>query len=58
MAYFIRDFCENCAECEIKCPTECIYKGETHREIDASKCIECGTCKRACPVGAPTKITQ
>ncbi|MDD4937747.1 MAG: 4Fe-4S binding protein [Candidatus Shapirobacteria bacterium] len=48
--------CDNAPECgglEV-CPTKAITWNETKKtlEIDQSKCITCGKCVKACPVGA------
>ncbi|MPM33256.1 NAD(P)H-quinone oxidoreductase subunit I, chloroplastic [bioreactor metagenome] len=48
--------CDNAPECsgiEV-CPTKAITYNETKKtlEIDETKCITCGLCVKACPVGA------
>ncbi len=49
----ICDNSEDCNGIEV-CPTKAIYWNEKKRaiKIDNSKCISCGKCESACPVGA------
>lgn len=48
--------CDNAPECDgpIICPTKAILWNKSNKtlEIDESKCIDCGLCAKACPVGA------
>ena len=37
---------------EGQCPVGAISMGEGKFEIDAAKCVDCGSCAGQCPVGA------
>ncbi|MBP3649497.1 MAG: 4Fe-4S dicluster domain-containing protein, partial [Clostridia bacterium] len=41
--------------CQAECPVDAIAEGDGKFVIDADKCIECGACAGACPVGAPVQ---
>ena len=47
--------CCGCTACASICPKECISlvkdeEGFKYPEIDLNKCVDCGMCKRVCPV--------
>lgn len=47
--------CCGCTACLNKCPTNAIYmeednEGFKYPRVDKSKCIECGMCRKACPI--------
>ena len=44
MAYVIGDSCISCGSCEGQCPVGAISMGEGKFEIDAAKCVDCGSC--------------
>lgn len=44
MAYQISDACVSCGACESQCPVGAISMGDGKFEIDADKCIDCGSC--------------
>ena len=44
MAYAIGDACVACGACEAQCPVGAISMGDGKFEIDAEKCIDCGSC--------------
>ena len=46
---------EQAGACVEECPTEAITAGDSAYVIDADKCIDCGACAGACPVGAPVE---
>lgn len=52
MARTIDEDCINCNICVEFCPTDAIYQGEEHMEIDEDKCIDCYACEIECPTGA------
>ncbi|MBQ6258636.1 MAG: 4Fe-4S binding protein, partial [Lachnospiraceae bacterium] len=35
-----------------ECPVGAISQGDSQYNIDAGKCIDCGTCAGVCPTGA------
>ncbi|MBN2282577.1 MAG: 4Fe-4S dicluster domain-containing protein [Deltaproteobacteria bacterium] len=46
-----------CVECELKpcvsvCPAECYVIRENHMTFSYEGCLECGSCRIACPKGA------
>lgn len=43
MAYVIGDSCISCGSCEGQCPVGAISMGEGKFEIDAAKCVDCGS---------------
>ena len=50
-----REDCTGCSACASACPEECVSmaadeRGFLHPVVDHSKCIDCGLCKRVCPV--------
>ena len=50
-----REDCTGCSACASACPAECVSlaadeRGFLHPVLDHSKCIDCGLCKRVCPV--------
>ena len=54
MTYVITSACigEKARECLMVCPVDCIYDAGEHYVVDPSVCIDCGSCKDACPVQA------
>lgn len=47
--------CSGCYACYNSCPKDCIAmvrdsEGFVYPQIDADRCIECGLCKKACPM--------
>lgn len=49
--------CCGCTACASICPKECISlvkdeEGFKYPEIDLNKCVDCGMCKRVCPVNS------
>ena len=47
MAYVIGDSCISCGSCEGQCPVGAISMGEGKFEIDAAKCVDCGSLRRS-----------
>ena len=43
MAFVIGDACVACGACEAQCPVGAISMGDGKFEIDADKCISCGS---------------
>jgi ferredoxin len=41
MANKITEECTSCGACEVECPSQAIFEGEDHYEIDPAKCDEC-----------------
>jgi ferredoxin len=54
MAYVIAEPCIGVKDkaCLPVCPCDCIEEGEKMLYIDPDRCIDCGACAPACPVGA------
>ncbi|MFC3608331.1 4Fe-4S binding protein [Stutzerimonas tarimensis] len=56
MALKIVDACVSCHACAAVCPSEAIYKGESHFKINPRKCTECEDdyaeqqCASICPI--------
>lgn len=55
-----RDLCTGCMACVNSCPKECIdikedEIGHIYPHIDENKCVNCGKCKKICPVN--TKLS-
>ncbi|MFV8818414.1 4Fe-4S binding protein [Haliea sp. E17] len=56
MALSIVDSCVNCWACYDVCPSDAIYQGSPHFEINAKKCTECEgdyahpQCATICPI--------
>src|SRR5690554_4585909 len=51
---FVPTMCQHCdrALCMESCPTDAIHREDDGTvQIEGSKCIGCGKCKRACPYG-------
>lgn len=47
--------CCGCSACAQACVKKCItmrtdYEGFTYPEVDLSTCVQCGLCKKACPI--------
>ena len=50
-----KEDCCGCAACEQSCPKHCISliedaEGFWYPQIDVTTCIECGLCKKVCPM--------
>lgn len=52
MAYKISDVCISCGGLCWRVSVGAIAEGDAHYEIDADKCIDCGSCAGTCPTGA------
>ncbi|MEV4647230.1 4Fe-4S binding protein [Saccharopolyspora sp. NPDC049357] len=54
MAYVIGANCIDVTDraCLDVCPVDCIYVGDRKSYINASECIDCGSCEPECPVDA------
>lgn len=52
MAYVINDECISCGSCSAECPTDSIFEGAEHYEINSDTCIDCGACADVCPTGS------
>lgn len=55
--------CTGCEACANICPKGCIRmisdnEGFFYPQIDHSKCIECGLCKKACPIINPLPLSM
>lgn len=56
MSLKIVDSCVSCWACIDVCPSEAIYKSDTHLKIEAKKCTECEgdfadpQCASICPI--------
>lgn len=55
--------CTGCWACASACPKGCISmepdsEGFLRPRIDADACVECGLCRRACPVLTPPAVPQ
>lgn len=56
--------CTGCAACMNRCPTKCIemhedsIMGHLHPIIDHTKCVDCGACKKVCPVNSPLNLQK
>lgn len=53
-----KDLCTGCGACAYKCPKSCItmkedVQGVVYPNIDATNCIECHACEKACPILNP-----
>lgn len=49
------DKCTGCSACASRCPNQCISmipdkEGFQHPNIDLLRCIDCGVCKKVCPL--------
>lgn len=58
------DLCTGCSACLNRCPKSCISMkadeglGHLHPVIDHSQCIDCGACKKVCPVNNPIEFRK
>lgn len=56
--------CTGCAACMNRCPKKCIemhedsIMGHLHPIIDHTKCVDCGACKKVCPVNSPLNLQK
>lgn len=56
--------CTGCAACMNRCPKKCIemhedsIMGHLHPVIDHTKCVDCGACKKVCPVNSPLNLQK
>lgn len=53
--YASKDKCSGCTSCAASCPMQCIQmmsdeEGFVYPIVDEIRCIQCGKCKRVCPV--------
>lgn len=53
-----KDLCTGCGACAYKCPKSCItmkedVQGVVYPHLDATNCIECHACEKACPILNP-----
>lgn len=53
-----KDLCTGCGACAYKCPKSCITmkedaQGVVYPHLDATNCIECHACEKACPIQNP-----
>ncbi|MDF2984980.1 MAG: hypothetical protein K0R50_490 [Eubacterium sp.] len=58
-----KNSCYGCSSCTQVCPTEAISflqdnEGFFYPEIDQSKCIDCGMCRKACPIFKEFKAVE
>ena len=44
--------CDLCGTCASVCVSDCIFIYNSYIFIDTEKCVECGKCKKVCPVKA------
>ena len=56
--YHITDACRGCAarSCMMVCPKDAVNMVNGQAKIDASKCINCGKCQKACSFNAVLRI--
>lgn len=52
------ELCTGCAACANLCPKQCIQmiadaEGFLHPQVDMSQCVDCGACRKACPILNP-----
>ena len=54
MTYVIGKACVDVIDksCVQECPVDCIYEGARALYINPDECVDCGTCKLTCRVGA------
>lgn len=56
--------CTGCTACMNRCPKKCIemhedsIMGHLHPVIDHTKCVDCGACKKVCPVNSPLNLQK
>lgn len=56
--------CTGCAACMNRCPKQCIEMlpddklGHLYPVIDHDKCIDCGSCQKACPANHPLELRK
>lgn len=55
--------CTGCHACAAKCPKQCISmvsdtEGFWYPQINEEECIDCGLCKKVCPVITPIKFAD
>jgi ferredoxin len=59
MAYKITEDCAACGSCELECPNQAIYQGDSIYQIKPERCTECvgafnqSKCAEICPLNAP-----
>lgn len=55
--------CSGCGSCAAVCPKSCITmesdpEGFRYPRVDTARCVDCGLCRRACPVLEPVPVSE